>query len=126
MILCNKVIFLKNLLVIFGGCSSEYEVSLRSSASVLRNIDRDKYNVLTLGITKDGEWYFYTGDIDSIENNSWFNDEDTTPAVLSPDKKDKALIILFLTGKLYALGSVEGGYSVMTAPCFLIISSSFV
>ncbi len=85
---------MKNLLVIFGGCSSEYEVSLRSSASVLRNIDREKYNVLTLGITKDGEWYFYTGDIDSIENNSWFNDDDTTPAVLSPDKKDKALIIL--------------------------------
>ena len=85
---------MKNLLVIFGGCSSEYEVSLRSSASVLRNIDREKYNVLTLGITKDGEWYFYTGDIDSIENNTWFNDEDTTPAVLSPDKKDKALIIL--------------------------------
>ena len=94
MLLFSQVIILKNLLVIFGGCSSEYEVSLRSSASVLRNIDREKYNVLTLGITKDGEWYFYTGDIDSIENNSWFNDADTTPAVLSPDKKDKALIIL--------------------------------
>ncbi len=85
---------MKNLLVIFGGCSSEYEVSLRSSASVLRNINREKYNVLTLGITKDGRWYFYTGDIDSIENNSWCNDKDTTPALLSPDKTDKALIIL--------------------------------
>ena len=83
----------KNICVIFGGVSSEHEVSLRSSASVLRNIDREKYNVLTLGITKNGEWYFYTGDIDSIENNTWFNDDDTTPAVLSPDKKDKALIV---------------------------------
>ena len=46
---------MKNLLVIFGGASSEYEVSLRSSASVLRNIDREKYNVLTLGITKEGK-----------------------------------------------------------------------
>ena len=85
---------MKNLLVIFGGASSEYEVSLRSSASVLRNIDREKYNVLTLGITKEGKWYFYTGDIDSIENNSWCKDELTTPAVISPDKTDKALIIL--------------------------------
>ena len=89
---------MKNLLVIFGGASSEYEVSLRSSASVLRNINREKYNVLTLGITKDGKWYFYTGDIDSIENNSWCTDEFTTPAVISPDKNDKALILLNSSG----------------------------
>ena len=83
----------KNLLVIFGGCSSEYSVSLRSAASVLRNLDSSKYNVITLGITKDGAWYLYNGDIDSIENDCWFNDEDTTPAILSPDKKDKSLIV---------------------------------
>lgn len=85
---------LKNLLVIFGGCSSEYEISLKSAASVLRNIDTEKYNVITVGITKDGSWYHYTGDIDSIENDFWFTDEDTTPAILSPDRKDKSLIIL--------------------------------
>ena len=85
---------MKNLLVIFGGCSSEYSVSLRSSASVLRNIDKSKYNVITLGITRQGGWYLYTGDIDSIENDSWYQDDLTTPAVLSPDKNDKALIVL--------------------------------
>ena len=85
---------MKNLLVIFGGCSSEYSVSLRSSASVLRNIDNSKYNVITLGITRQGGWYLYTGDIDSIENDSWYQDDLTTPAVLSPDKNDKALIVL--------------------------------
>lgn len=85
---------MKNLLVIFGGCSSEYAVSLRSSASVLRNIDNSKYNVITLGITRQGGWYLYTGDIDSIENDTWFHDDLTTPAVLSPDKNDKALIVL--------------------------------
>lgn len=100
----SQVIFLKNLLVIFGGCSSEYEVSLRSAASVLRNVDRNKYNVLTLGITKDGQWYFYSGDIDSIENDSWFRDEDTTPAIISPDKKDKALIILNDMGAYERIG----------------------
>ena len=85
---------MKNLLVIFGGCSSEYPVSLRSSASVLRNIDKAKYNVITLGITRDGSWYLYTGDIDSIENDTWLKDEFTSPAILSPDKNDKALIVL--------------------------------
>ena len=85
---------MKNLLVIFGGCSSEYEVSLRSSASVLRNINREKYNVLTLGITKDGKWLYYDGCIDDIENNSWFTGENTCPAVISPDRSDKALLVM--------------------------------
>jgi D-alanine-D-alanine ligase len=92
------VIILKNLLVIFGGCSSEYEVSLRSSASVLRNIDRSKYNVITLGITKDGSWLLYNGSIDNIENNTWLTMGVTTPAVISPDKNDKALLVLKETG----------------------------
>ena len=85
--------FVKNLLVIFGGCSSEYEVSLRSSASVLRNIDRSKYNVNMLGITKDGSWYYYNGSIEDIESDAWFKGDNATPAVISPDKKDKALLI---------------------------------
>ncbi len=86
------MIILKNVLVIFGGASSEYEVSLRSSASVLRNINREKYNVITLGITKDGRWLFYDGDIDSIENNSW-ESKASKSAILSPDKKEKALLV---------------------------------
>ncbi len=85
---------MKNLLVIFGGCSSEYEVSLRSSASVLRNIDRQKYNVITLGITKEGSWLLYDGAVDDIENNTWHSKGTVTPAVISPDKNDKALLVL--------------------------------
>lgn len=85
---------MKNLLVIFGGCSSEYSVSLRSVASVLKNLDRAKYNIVTLGITKDGSWYLYDGDVESIENDCWLDAGNTVPAVLSPDKSDKSLIIL--------------------------------
>ncbi len=85
---------MKNILVIFGGCSSEYEVSLRSSASVLRNIDTEKYNVLTLGITKDGGWYYYTGSVDDIENGSWSTGNRICPAVISPDRNEKCLLIM--------------------------------
>ena len=85
---------MKNLLVIFGGCSSEYAISLRSSASVLRNINADKYNVLTLGITRDGRWLYYSGSIDDIENDTWYTSDFACPAILSPDRCDKALIIM--------------------------------
>lgn len=42
----------KVIAVIFGGCSPEYEVSLQSAFSVLENIDKDKYEVIPIGITK--------------------------------------------------------------------------
>ena len=42
--------------VLFGGVSSEYEVSLQSATSVIKNIPADKYEVLPIGITKSGRW----------------------------------------------------------------------
>ena len=64
---------IKNVLVIFGGCSPEYGVSLQSAAAVIRNIDRDKYMPVLVGITKAGDWYYYDGDVQNIENDSWWN-----------------------------------------------------
>ena len=53
---------MKNALIIFGGVSSEHNVSLLSATSVIKNTPKDKYNVVMLGISKDGEMYLYTGD----------------------------------------------------------------
>ena len=51
----------KNVAVFFGGCSPEYSVSLTSAHAVLSHLDRHKYNILPIGISKDGSWYYYTG-----------------------------------------------------------------
>ena len=59
------------LAVIFGGQSSEYPVSLHSTASVLRQIDTKKYEILKVGISQDGKWYTYYGDIDALEHDQW-------------------------------------------------------
>ena len=42
--------------ILFGGRSGEHEVSLLSAASVLKAIDKEKYDVVPIGITKDGRW----------------------------------------------------------------------
>src|SRR3989344_3414345 len=42
--------------VIFGGRSGEHEVSLVSAASVIKALDKKKYRVVQIGITKDGKW----------------------------------------------------------------------
>jgi len=73
--------------VIFGGANSEHEVSWRSAASVIRSISADKYDVVTLGITKDGRWYQYFGTADQIEDGSWITDTaHCVPAYISPDR----------------------------------------
>ncbi|MEG1180013.1 MAG: D-alanine--D-alanine ligase family protein [Oscillospiraceae bacterium] len=83
-----------NVLVIFGGKSSEYSVSLKSSSAVLRNIDREKYNVTMLGINKMGKWYKYDGEIDNIENDTWEKCGKITSAMLNADTSMKSLIVL--------------------------------
>ena len=42
--------------VLFGGRSGEHEVSLVSAASVIEHLDREKYEVIPIGITKQGRW----------------------------------------------------------------------
>ena len=50
------------LAVIFGGVSSEHEVSLMSATSIIENLSKEKYNIHMVGITKDGRWLLYRGD----------------------------------------------------------------
>ena len=59
------------LCLIFGGKSSEYEVSLRSAYNVLGAIEREKYSIEKIGITKTGEWYLFTGNEREIADGKW-------------------------------------------------------
>lgn len=88
----------QNVLIFFGGCSSEYSVSLSSASGVLLNLDRSRYNPVTVGITREGKWYYYTGSTERILDDSWQNGEDCTPVVLSPNRGDCCLILLKETG----------------------------
>ncbi len=80
------------LCVIFGGASSEHEVSLLSAASVLKNIDRDKYDVYQLAISEDGGWYFYDGDPDGLKELSGDGKWEMDRAIISPDRGQKAIL----------------------------------
>lgn len=75
----NELMKKIKLAVLFGGQSSEYSVSLHSVASLLRNLNRDKYDLSLVGITKEGRFLEYTGDIDHIEHDTWNTPELTTP-----------------------------------------------
>lgn len=79
--------------VLFGGVSSEHEVSLMSVESVLANLPQE-YEVLRIGITKDGRWVEYTGKNDEITSGAWEQDKSLRTAVLSPDRSHKGFLLL--------------------------------
>lgn len=57
--------------IIFGGRSGEHEVSLMSATSVINAVNREKYDLVLIGITKKGKWLLYDGPIEKIENGEW-------------------------------------------------------
>ncbi|MFK7801158.1 MAG: D-alanine--D-alanine ligase family protein [Anaerolineae bacterium] len=67
--------------VIFGGRSGEHEVSLRSARSVMAALDRNKYEVIPIGITKEGQWL--AGDAMALLADGK-QDAETTSVILPP------------------------------------------
>ena len=77
----------KTVAVIFGGFSPEYIVSLKSAHSIINAIDRDKYDVILIGITNQGQWYRYYGPVDDIPTDKWHADENLLrKAFISPER----------------------------------------
>ena len=74
-----------NVCVLFGGISPEHEVSLRSAESVLKNLNPEKYNIIPVGITKDGDWIRYGGtDYSELPAGTWMDHADNRRAAISP------------------------------------------
>jgi len=78
--------------VIFGGCSTEYEVSLKSGAAVIENLNKALYDIVLVGITREGNWLRYFGGVEEIMNDTWHLDKDCRPAAFSPDRGRTALL----------------------------------
>ena len=57
--------------VLFGGMSTEHDISCVSAASVIKGFDKNKYEVLPVGIAKNGDWMPFTGDAEKIKSGEW-------------------------------------------------------
>ncbi|HZJ77223.1 MAG TPA: D-alanine--D-alanine ligase family protein [Clostridia bacterium] len=85
---------MKKVAVIFGGVSSEHDVSLVSAKSIIECIPKERYEVIALGITKDGRWFKYSGKTENLPNDKWLDDEkNLTPAIISPDRGGKSILL---------------------------------
>lgn len=80
------------VVVVFGGASSEYEVSLQSAYSVLTALDETLYKVHTVGISRTGDWYYYTGTYDKISEDGWLKPDIAVPVTFLPNEKQLWLL----------------------------------
>ena len=80
--------------VVFGGASSEHEVSCVSAASVLSHLSPDKYEITKIGITRDGRWLLYPGSADAMKTGEWEKDPGNLPCSILPDRTVKGVMVL--------------------------------
>ena len=92
----------KSVAVIFGGQSSEHEVSCISATTIINNINTEKYQIIMIGITKDGRW-LKVDKVEDIVSGEWRNS--TITAVISPDASQKS--ILYLDGEKMEKATVD-------------------
>jgi D-alanine--(R)-lactate ligase len=103
--------------IVFGGCSEEHPISVKSAQEVAQHLDAEKYEPFYIGITKRGAWKLCDGPDADWENGSG------RPAVLSPDRRVRGLLVLeqgryetisldvvlpVLHGKLGEDGAIQG------------------
>ena len=94
--------------VIFGSRSSEHDVSLVSASNVIANINTDIYDIVLIGITKEGKW-LKVNNIDEITSGNWL--ESKTTAIISPDTTHHG--VLFITNDKVEYQHIDVAFPVL-------------
>ena len=100
--------------LIFGGMSTENEVSVMSANSILKNLDKTKYDVFPIYISKNGEWYQY----DNLENIEICEDMCDMEKIENITEYLQKLDVLFpvLHGAYGEDGSIQGLFEMLKKP----------
>lgn len=108
----------KKIGVIFGGKSDEYEISLMSAGNVLRALDTNKYDIIKIGITREGTWKITEASAEKIENGEWVNVAGNKEYILpiDPAHKDFDCIIPVLHGDHGEDGEIQGLFQMSEIP----------
>jgi D-alanine-D-alanine ligase len=110
--------------IIFGGRSGEHEVSLMSAASIISALDSKKFQVICIGITKQGEWRHFAGAPKDIESGAW--EEKSTPFAIDNLKKEIDFAFPVLHGPYGEDGTIQGLFEMLDIPyagCGVLASS---
>ncbi|MFH1284015.1 MAG: D-alanine--D-alanine ligase family protein [Candidatus Peregrinibacteria bacterium] len=125
-----------NVGVIFGGRSGEHEVSLVSAASVIKALDKEKYDILEIGITRDGKWLIGENCLEKFKKQNYeglkqvFASTDPEKKGFIDDEGKFAKIDIFfpvLHGPFGEDGTIQGMFEMMNIAyvgCGVLASST--
>ncbi len=82
-----------NVALLFGGVSSEHEVSRVSATTIADHLSPRRYHVYKVGITKDGRWLYYFGPTEKMADGTWEEDPSCVPCIVSPSHSDHGLVL---------------------------------
>jgi len=100
--------------IIFGGRSGEHTVSLMSATSVINALDRNKFQVICIGITRRGEWKRYDGSASDIENGEW--EKKAVPFNPGDLKQEIDFAFPVLHGPYGEDGTIQGLFEMLDVP----------
>lgn len=80
----------KVVAVVFGGQSSEHEISCMSAANIIDCIDTEEYELLLIGITKTGKW-LRVNQVSDIRDGKWYQSQDSVWILPDAEKKSVAI-----------------------------------
>ena len=114
--------------VIFGGMSTEHDVSITSGTSVIKNLDKDKYEIYPIYIDKDGEWFEYSKKINEIEVLELGEEIKEKEPILNPIEYLQECDVIFpvLHGLYGEDGTIQGMLELIKKPyvgCKVLSSS---
>ena len=89
--------------LLFGGLSSEHEVSRVSAGTFADNMDPARYDLVKIGITKEGRWLYTEATSAQMADGSWEELPGNMPCVLSPDRADHGAILFTPEGRVEKL-----------------------
>lgn len=101
--------------VIFGGMSTEHEVSIASGTSVLRNLDKSKYEIYPIYINKKGIWNEYKGELKEYQVGDIIEDVKEISNVLEYLQKIDVMFPV-LHGLYGEDGSIQGMFELLKIP----------
>jgi D-alanine-D-alanine ligase len=96
---------MKNILVIFGGCSAEHEVSVRSARNVMAALDKELFRAIAVGVSRSGAWYLLKYDEIPeafVEVSDNLGEENICSLVRMP----KETVIKSIAGKIIKIDAV--------------------
>ena len=104
--------------VIFGGMSTEHDISIVSGSSVLKNLNKEKYDITPIYINEDGEWFLYTKNINEIEIMNVGEQPKELEKLSNPMETIKKMDVVFpvLHGLYGEDGTIQGLFELLKVP----------